>query len=57
MFSRKINYLGLLCFPNFMHCKVTKKGSDRVRAVRCAFSHIKLKKRALFSGQMREFRI
>ena len=31
--------------------------SDRVRAARCAFSHIKLKKRALFSGQMREFRI
>ena len=31
--------------------------SDRVRAARCAFSHIKLEKRALFSGQMREFRI
>ena len=27
------------------------------RAVRCAFSHIRLEKRALFSGQMREFRI
>ena len=31
--------------------------SDRLRAARCAFSHIKLEKRALFSEQMREFRI
>ena len=31
--------------------------SDRVRAARCAFSYIKLEKRALFSGQMHEFRI
>ena len=36
---------------------VTGNSSDRVRAARCAFSHIKLEKRALFSGQMREFRI
>ena len=33
------------------------KHSDRVRAARCAFSHIKLEKRALFSGQMRKFHI
>ena len=39
-------------------CHGRYKGiSDRVRAARCAFSHIKLEKRALFSGQMREFRI
>ena len=31
--------------------------SDRVRAARCAFSHIKLEKRALLSRQMCEYRI